>query len=91
MNVIVCPPAGTTEPSFITELNQVKLLAEMLVPLKSDTIALVVVQATLAFVGTLNNAKSKIVGKTTSEIRYREPKVKDLCKRLATTLLNICQ
>lgn len=75
MNVIVCPPAGTVEPSLITELNQVKLLAEILVPLKSDAIALVVVQATEAFAGTLNNARSKIVGKITSEIRYRVSKL----------------
>ena len=47
----------------------------MLVPLKSDAIVLVVVQATEAFAGTLNNANSKIVGMITSEIWYRVSKL----------------
>ncbi len=47
----------------------------MLVPLKFEAIALVVVQAAVALVGTLNRAKSKMVGKITSEMRYRESNV----------------
>jgi hypothetical protein len=78
VNEIVCPPDGTVELSLSTELNQVKLLALMLVPLKFDAIELVVVQAAVALVGTANNAKSKIVGKITSETRYRASKMGNL-------------
>ena len=61
----------------------------ILVPLKFEAIALVVVQATLARAGRLNNAKSKIVGKMTSETRYRESNVGNLLQCLPSTLLRV--
>ncbi len=61
----------------------------MLVPLKFEAIALVVVQAKLALVGAPNNAKSKMAGKITREIRYRESRVRNRSLSRVLSLIDV--